>query len=758
MCAKYLILALVNRAFTQLSKGMIGKPIHRNSKSNQAAYILFNMPISSRPKQYGTSDCRKKQNPKCRIGLSNLFAFYFFCGLLYLIISHCGCKEIGSRDNKNYITRSSFAKADTILLAKGRNQALRYLDSLIATKPFLSTNDSFNYYLHKSKIYQFRHLEEKFTDSAYINIVKAIGFVNDSGKITEGLRKEYVFALSSRAELGMYLRKYSEAFSSLAKSKYMNLEDGDSCLAGDNSALQALIFYQQKKYDNAVLYFKAALSLFESCKNDGDKFYRLQGHLDNLALSFSKMNKSDSALKYYFKAEQYILQNMELCKTNPDFPVSALMVVYGNIADEYQIRKEYDNAIKYLRKTTALRKEELYDTVIDYAVKMQFAELYTKSGNFSEAMIYAATVNAAQLKLDIYKKAAWYKTMAELSAGLKRNNSELNYLNLYLKASDSIGEQQKGLLEADPQALFEEMENKTRMALLRKDSEIQRVYLLLAAGILTVLSLYAFTMFKNYRSAKKVTQKMAALNDELTLRESELKKLMQEREIQQKKEKEDELALLEMKLDFEYGNKIQEQRGKISDDMHDELCSSLAALNYYICDIRQREENKGADHLLGDLLAETEMIYKNARQYMHSLKSNYWNTAYSLTEYLSNLAQKLSEKSLAPLLLVIDKEAVDGLTWPQQGELRHVIKEAIANALKHSGAKEIRVQIWVAISHCNFTISDTGTGFNISNVVPGLGLKSMQTRIEKLNGSLKITSDPNGTTLTGSFPLDSRPV
>jgi len=88
--------------------------------------------------------------------------------------------------------------------------------------------------------------------------------------------------------------------------------------------------------------------------------------------------------------------------------------------------------------------------------------------------------------------------------------------------------------------------------------------------------------------------------------------------------------------------------------------------------------------------------------------------------------------------------------------LYRVLQEALHNALKHSGAHRFEVRLWGTQDDIQLLVKDSGAGFNCRQMPEnrGLGLISMQERVEMLHGTLLIDSGPNiGTTVHARVPL-----
>ena len=92
-----------------------------------------------------------------------------------------------------------------------------------------------------------------------------------------------------------------------------------------------------------------------------------------------------------------------------------------------------------------------------------------------------------------------------------------------------------------------------------------------------------------------------------------------------------------------------------------------------------------------------------------------------------------------------------------------VLQEALANVVKHSGARQVRVRITAQQGTLQMEVHDDGRGFvpeaaASSSPVPGMGLASMRTRAQRLGGELTIDSRPGDTRLELGFPLAARPA
>ena len=91
------------------------------------------------------------------------------------------------------------------------------------------------------------------------------------------------------------------------------------------------------------------------------------------------------------------------------------------------------------------------------------------------------------------------------------------------------------------------------------------------------------------------------------------------------------------------------------------------------------------------------------------------------------------------------------LTGVQRKNLFLIIKEALHNSLKHSGAGEALVNFQMHNDQLLIEIADDGTGILNPNSF-GNGIKNMKKRVEEINATIHFSSD-KGTRIQISFPL-----
>ncbi len=85
-----------------------------------------------------------------------------------------------------------------------------------------------------------------------------------------------------------------------------------------------------------------------------------------------------------------------------------------------------------------------------------------------------------------------------------------------------------------------------------------------------------------------------------------------------------------------------------------------------------------------------------------------------------------------------------------------VVREALANARRHSGARRVRGALGATEEEIRVEVSDDGAGFDPRETPEGVGMRAMRERTALLNGELEVFSEPaKGTTVRLRVPRPS---
>ncbi len=202
---------------------------------------------------------------------------------------------------------------------------------------------------------------------------------------------------------------------------------------------------------------------------------------------------------------------------------------------------------------------------------------------------------------------------------------------------------------------------------------------------------------------------------------------------------------------------LENERKRFSQDLHDEVGPNLSALLLYVnvletVDEESEEIKAKVEEIINITLDQVRAISRNiVPKYIQEQ-----GLKVSLENMLGNLNQALNGKILIVLDLVSTPTQLNEL---ENLNIYRIIQEAVNNAIKHSGAKEIRVHTSVTGNKASVVISDNGKGFEFSglngnNSKAGIGLKNIQNRVIFLGGQLNIYSQKGkGTQIVAEIPI-----
>ena len=89
---------------------------------------------------------------------------------------------------------------------------------------------------------------------------------------------------------------------------------------------------------------------------------------------------------------------------------------------------------------------------------------------------------------------------------------------------------------------------------------------------------------------------------------------------------------------------------------------------------------------------------------------------------------------------------VSGLPAAVEVAALRVATEALHNAARHSGARQVRLGVERVVDALEVTVADDGRGLPAAPV-PGVGLASMRERAEEIGGTCTVAAGPAGGTL-----------
>jgi PAS domain S-box-containing protein len=201
----------------------------------------------------------------------------------------------------------------------------------------------------------------------------------------------------------------------------------------------------------------------------------------------------------------------------------------------------------------------------------------------------------------------------------------------------------------------------------------------------------------------------------------------------------------------------EQERTRIARELHDDIGQRLALLDLETQELQEDPLiSPAVQSRIGELqqqISEIADAMQSLSHDLHSAKLQYLGIAAAIKGFCQEFGEQQKVE--------IDFKTHD-LPSPLSADISlslfRVLQEALHNSLKHSRAQHFEVQLWGTSDEIHLTVRDSGVGFDrqAAKTGRGIGLISMEERLNLVKGTLSIDSQPtHGTTIHACVPLSS---
>ena len=181
----------------------------------------------------------------------------------------------------------------------------------------------------------------------------------------------------------------------------------------------------------------------------------------------------------------------------------------------------------------------------------------------------------------------------------------------------------------------------------------------------------------------------------------------------------------------------EKERADIGKELHDNISQMLTSTKLFL-DILK---NKQPDELLERSVNNINAIIKEVRSLSRSLVPSSISDL-GLVASLHDLLENIRAANVIEVEFYPAAEEEMPMSPNSKLTLYRIAQEQINNIVRHSGAKQVFVELYPEEEFVEMVISDNGIGFNPQTVKPGMGLKNIRSRAELLNGKSEIITSP----------------
>jgi signal transduction histidine kinase/Tfp pilus assembly protein PilF len=431
---------------------------------------------------------------------------------------------------------------------------------------------------------------------------------------------------------------------------------------------------------------------------DGMNENRLASNLNNnLGLVNKELKDYSQSIKYY--------RNTVLNAKKLGFP-EGKGVAFLNLSDSYLLNKEYKSADKYADSAlmTLIAFQQWNYVGLAYQIKSSINRVF---GKIAVSKQYVDSIFILNKKYPNPSNTMFaHQELAKIFE--KEGNFKLAYFhtNRYHRLFDSISQITNKDNLAQLQVIFgkekieTELENeRNRNSLLSKENELKqtKIQIIILASFFLLIIGIGWMYVRNIRLTRK-----------------------QQKDFTQK--------LIE---------NIDEERSRISKDLHDDIGQSLSIIKSKI-----NLFNSGRITNVSGLDAEVGTVIEQTRHISHFLHPSFI-TKLGLERSLVSLTEKTQESTGIVCSLDI-KNNLENVQIENQTQIYRILQECINNTLKHANASALKISIKENQTEFIIKYQDNGIGISDKKVNrEGIGLLTIRERAIKINGKI-ITSSSVG--------------
>jgi len=273
-----------------------------------------------------------------------------------------------------------------------------------------------------------------------------------------------------------------------------------------------------------------------------------------------------------------------------------------------------------------------------------------------------------------------------------------------------------------------------------------------------------FHLKKFIETLSQRTVELAASNLELSLEiaqrkavEEKLKK--SERHYTELLVRSDQLQEQLRRLSRQILSAQEEERKKISRELHDVIAQTLTSINLRLSALKREAalDTKGIEKNIARTQELVEKSVHIVHQFARQLRPTVLDDL-GLIPALQTFMKTFKEETGIHVSLSAFA-AVEEVNGDKRTVLYRVTQEALNNVARHARASQVDVSVQKLDGGVCLKIRDNGKGFSAERALQArkqnrLGLLGMRERVEMVNGNFTIESTPgNGTTILAQIPL-----
>lgn len=180
------------------------------------------------------------------------------------------------------------------------------------------------------------------------------------------------------------------------------------------------------------------------------------------------------------------------------------------------------------------------------------------------------------------------------------------------------------------------------------------------------------------------------------------------------------------------------ERKRVATDLHDGLGSLLSAIRLYVLQVSPQKPKDDDEELLTEIKSMVDTAITQTREISHNLLPTTLDR-FGVIQAVEDHCKRIHKSNAIDVSFNYNKE--HHFNKQQDLALYRIIQELINNTLKHAEASRIQIQFSILPNQVKISYQDNGKGLAQDKEIQpssGLGLKSIESRVNLLNGKMHI--------------------
>lgn len=553
----------------------------------------------------------------------------------------------------------------------------------------------------------------------------ALVYYNEALKIIDSLNsvKGRAVVLNNKANVFIRQGNYNTALELM----FAALE-AEQTLENQNGIAQAynnigVIYYYSQNFDKATTYLVKGLEVQESL-----------GNLDGLINGYNNVGAIKDYQQKYHEAIESYQKALRISQSIGDIKEEASQL--SNIAlAQIKLNKlqEAENTIK----TAISLREKAGDQNGKAQSFITFARVLEAQNKYDLANEYLTKgLNTAKEHHILLLQREALSGLASVASSTNKFKLANTYLEQLVAVKDSIVNKDNATAMAEMEAKYQTQQKENQI--LKQRAQLAEATLAnkkkttlfySALGLAIVLGLIGYLVYSQQRLKNRQLQKEAQLTAALAKIETQ--------------------------------NKLQEQRLRISRDLHDNIgaqltfiISSLDNLKYGFKDIKLEllERLNGISRFTGQTIYEL----RDTIWAMNKEQIQFDDLKARITNFIDSAKSATDQVRFS---FTVDKQVPDNYAFSSVAGMNiyRIIQEGVNNSLKYANATKISVHFAQDNSGFKLNIEDDGIGFNMNKTELGNGINNIKKRCRELGGEVQfISNKETGTSIRVAIPKNTQ--